>query len=147
MARYSVGGVATIAGTAALPFVSLYNIAGVNARLREVHFFNTTATGGFVVALCRLSTTGTPGTGLTEVAVDGTTAPASCTAFAGHTVGPTLADLSYRKRMGAAVGDGVIWTFNNDVGVTAPTGTTNGLGLYVPTGTGQICDYVLIWDE
>lgn len=147
MARYSVGGQATIAGTAALPFVSLYNTAAVNFRLREVHVFNTTATGGFVVALARLSTTGTQGAGLTEIALDSTTVAASCTAFAGHTVAPTLADLSHRKRMGAAIGDGVIWTFNNDVGVTAPLGTGNGIGLYVPTGTGQICDYVLVWDE
>lgn len=147
MARYSVGGVATIAGSATLPLVSLYNVAGVNARLREVHFFNTTATGNFVVALCRLSTTGTPGTGLTEVAVDGTSVAASCTAFNGHTGAPTIADLGYRKRMANALGDGVIWTFNNDVGITSPVGTTNGLGLYVPTGTGQICDYCLVWDE
>jgi hypothetical protein len=49
--------------------------------------------------------------------------------------------------MGAAIGDGVIWTFNNDVGVTCAVGTSNGLGLYVPTGTGQVCDYVLVWDE
>jgi hypothetical protein len=147
MARYTVGGVATIAGTATLPLVSLYNTAAVNFRLREVHIFNTTATGSFVVALARLSTTGTQGAGLTEVALDSTSVAASCTAFAGHTVAPTLADLGYRKRMGAAVGDGVIWTFNNDVGVTAPLGTGNGVGLYVPTGTGQICDYVLVWDE
>jgi hypothetical protein len=147
MARYTVGGVATIAGTSTLPLVSIYSSASVNFRLREVHIFNTTATGGFVVALCRLSTTGTQGTGLTEVALDGSADTASCTAFAGHTVAPTLADLGYRKRMGAAIGDGVIWTFNNDVGVNVNTGTTNGIGLYVPTGTGQICDYVLTWDE
>jgi hypothetical protein len=147
MARYAVGGVATIAGTSALPLVSVYSTASVNPRLREVHIFNTTSTGGFVVALCRLSTTGTQGAPLTEAQLDSTGTGASCTAFAGHTVGPTIVDLSYRKRMGAAIGDGVIWTFNNDVGVTCPVGTGNGLGLYVPTGTGQICDYTLVWDE
>lgn len=147
MARYAVGGRGTIVGSATLPFVSLYNIAGVSARLREVHVFNTTATGGFDVALCRLSTTGTQGTGLTEVALDSTAAAASCTAFAGHTGAPTLADLGYRKTMGAAIGDGVIWTFLNDVGVSASLGTGFGLGLYVPSGTGQICAYTLIWDE
>lgn len=147
MARYTVGGVATIAGSATLPFVSVYNTAGVNARLREVHIFNTTSTGAFDVALCRLSTAGTPGTGLTEVGLDSTSVAASCTAFAGHTVAPTLADLGYRKRMAAAIGDGVIWTFNNDVGVTAPLGTGNGLGLYVPSGTGQVCTYTIVWDE
>jgi hypothetical protein len=147
MARYTVGGIATIVGSATLPFVSLYNTAGVNARLREVHVFNTTATGSFDVALCRLSTAGTQGAGLTEVQLDSSGAAAACTAFAGHTVAPTLADLGYRKTMGAAIGDGVIWTFNNDVGVTAPLGTGNGLGLYVPRGTGQLCTYTLTWDE
>jgi hypothetical protein len=147
MARYAVGGRGTIVGSATLPFVSLYNTATVNARLREVHVFNTTATGSFDVALCRLSTAGTQGAALTEVALDGSTVAASCTAVAGHTGAPTLADLSYRKTMGAAIGDGVIWTFNNDVGITAPLGTGNGLGLYVPSGTGQTCAYTLIWDE
>jgi hypothetical protein len=147
MARYSVGGVATIAGSATLPFVSIYSTATVNPRLREVHIFNTTATGNFVVALCRLSTTGTQGAALTEAQLDATGIAASVTGFAGHTVAPTLTDLGIRKRMGAAIGDGVIWTFNNDVGVTCAVGTTNGLGLYVPTGTGQVCDYTLIWDE
>lgn len=147
MARYTVGGVATIAGTATLPLVSLYNTAGVQAHLREVHFFNSTATGGFVAALCRLSTAGTQGTGLTAVRTDGDSGAAACTPFAGHTGAPTLADLGYRKRVGAAVGDGVIWTFNDGAGITAPLGTANGIGLYVPTGTGQILDYVLVWDE
>jgi len=147
MARYTVGGVASIAGSSSLPIVSLYASAAVNPRLREVHFFNTTSTGGFVIALCRLSTTGTRGSALTPVAFDGTGVAASCTAYNGHTVAPTLVDLGLRKRMGAAVGDAVIWTFNNDVGITVGVGTGNGLGLYVPTGTGQICDYVLVWDE
>jgi hypothetical protein len=147
MARYAIGGTATIAGSATLPFVSLYSTATVNPRVREIHVYNTTATGGFVVALCRLSSTGTQGAGLTEIALDGTGTAASCTGFAGHTVAPTLADLAFRKRMGAAIGDGVIWTFDNDVGANAPVGTANGLGLYVPTGTGQVCDYVIVWDE
>ena len=147
MARYAVGGVATIAGTATLPLVSLYASATVNFRLREVHFFNSTATGSFVVALCRLSTTGTQGSALTEVAFDGSASAPACTGFAGHTGAPTLVDLGLRKRMAAAIGDGVIWTFNNDTGVNVNVGVANGIGLYVPTGTGQILDYVLVWDE
>ena len=147
MARYTVGGVATIAGTNTLPFVSLYSAATVNFRLREVHIYNTTATGGFVVALCRLSTTGTQGAALTEVQFDASSVAPSSTAFAGHTVAPTLADAGFRKAMGAAIGDGVIWVFNYDTGINVNAATTNGIGLYVPTGTGQICDYVLVWDE
>jgi hypothetical protein len=61
MARYAIGGTATIAGSATLPFVSLYSTAAVNPRVREIHVYNTTATGGFVVALCRLSSTGHAG--------------------------------------------------------------------------------------
>ena len=147
MARHTAGGVATIAGTATLPLVSIYNTAAIRFQLREVHVFNTTATGGFVVALCRLSSTGTPGVGLTEVSLSGAAATAGATAFAGHTLAPTLADLGYRKRMGNAIGDGVIWTFNGAAGVSSVLGTANGVGLYVPTGTGQILDYVLVWDE
>jgi hypothetical protein len=147
MPRYVVGGTATIAGSATLPFVSIYSTANVNPRLREVHVYNTSATGAFVVALCRLTTLGTPGAGLTEQALDATGVAASVTAFAGHTVAPTIVDLGLRKRMGAAIGDGAIWVFTNDTGVTAATGTANGLGLYVPTGTGQVCDYSILWDE
>jgi hypothetical protein len=147
MARYIVDGVATIAGSATLPFVSLYSTATVNPRIREVHIFNTTSTGGFTVAMCRLTTTGTPGAALTENAIDATGVVASVTAFAGHTVAPTIVHLGPSKVMGAAIGDGVIWTFNNDVGLPAPVATTNGLGLYVPAGTGQICRYSIIWDE
>jgi hypothetical protein len=97
--------------------------------------------------LCRLTTTGTQGAALTENALDSSSAVAACTGFAGHTVAPTLTFLGPQKRMGAAIGDGVIWTFNNDVGITVPLATTNGIGIYVPQGTGQVCDYTLIWDE
>ena len=147
MARHTVGGVATTVGTATLPLVSIYNTATIRFQLREVHIFNTTATGSFTVALCRLSSTGTPGVGLTEVSLSGAAAVAGSTAFAGHTLAPTLADLGYRKRMGPAVGDGVIWTFNGAAGVSSVLGAANGIGLYVPVGTGQIMDYCLVWDE
>ena len=147
MARYTVGGRATIAGSATLPLVSVYAVATSAPKLREVHFFNTTSTGGFTVALCRLSTTGTQGAGLTEVQHDPSTSPPLCTGFAGHTVAPTLVDMGYRKTVAAAIGDGVIWTFPDSPPPTVVLGTGNGLGLYVPNGTGQILDYVLVWEE
>lgn len=147
MARYAIGGVATIAGTATLPLVSIYATATVNPRLREVHIINTTSTGGFTVALCRLSTTGTRGTTITPVGFDASSVAASVTAYNGHTVAPTLSDMAFRRRMGAAIGDEVIWTFNNDIGINVTSGTGNGIGLYVPQGTGQILEFVLAWDE
>lgn len=146
MARYSVGARAAGAGSSTLPVGSIYSVANVNPRLREVGISNTTATA-VVVGLCRLSTTGTQGSALTEASLDSTGVAASVTGFNTHTVAPTIVDLGYRFTLGAAIGAGVIWTFGGDVGITAPVGTANGLGIYIPTGTGQVVDWYMIWDE
>jgi hypothetical protein len=143
MARYSVSGRATIAGTSALPLVSLYATTGVRPRVVEIGVFNTTSTA-LVVALVRLTTAGTPGTGLTEVAEDHTPHTAVATAFAGHTVGPTIGGELRRASLGAAIGAGVIWTF---AGLEINNTTGDGVGVYIPTGTGQVCDYSITWDE
>jgi hypothetical protein len=143
MPRFSVSGRATIAGSSTLPLVSLYATATVRPSVVEVGFSNSTATD-LVVALVRLTTTGTQGAGLTEVAEDSPDQPAIATAFAGHTVAPTIGGEVRRFTIGAAKGSGVIWTFK---GISIPAGTANGLGLYIPTGTGQILDYSLTWDE
>jgi hypothetical protein len=143
MARFSVSGRTTIVGTNALPNVSLYATAAVRPRLIEVGLFNTSSTA-CVVALVRLTTAGTPGTGLTEVAEDSPDHTAIATAFAGHTVGPTIGGELRRASLGAAIGSGVIWTFS---GLEIPAATTNGVGVYVPTGTGQTLDYSITWEE
>ncbi len=143
MARFAVSGRATIAGTAALPLVSLYGTAAVRPTVVEVGVWNTTAVA-VCVALVRLSTTGTQGAGLTEVPEDSPSHPAVATGFAGHTAGPTIGGELRRATLGAAVGSGVIWTFQ---GVELSEATTNGIGLIVPTGTGQILDYSIAWSE
>jgi hypothetical protein len=129
-----------------LPVGSLYSSAAVNMRVREVGISNTTAVA-VCVGLCRLSTAGTGGAALTEQALDGTAVAASCQAVNTHTVAPTLADLGIRITLGAAVGSAVIWTFPDDVGVNAPVGVTNGIGIYIPTGTGQVVDWYMKWEE
>src|SRR6266508_2525260 len=43
-------------------------------------------------------------------------------------------------------GAGVIFTFGGK-GLRVPAGTANGVGLYVPNGTGQIWDFYYAWDE
>lgn len=144
MARYSVSGRATIAGTNLLPLVSLYATAASRPALRELGLFNTTATA-VAVALVRLTTTGTQGAGLTEDCDDVPEAAVVATAFAGHTVGPTIGVEKRRATLGAAIGSGVIWTFGEG-GIVIPDGTANGLGVIVPTGTGQILDYHMSWD-
>src|SRR4051794_15841486 len=117
MGRYSVGARSTGGGSATLPMASLYAIATANGRGREIGVSTTTATGGFTVALCRLTSTGTQGAALTEQGLDATSQPANLTAFNTHTVAPTLADMGYRKSMAAMIGDGVIWTFPNEPGL------------------------------
>jgi len=146
MGRCMVGARAAGAGSNTLPIGSIYSSASVNPRLREVGIFNTTSTA-LTVALCRLSTTGTQGAGLTEQAADATGNAPSVSGFNTHTVAPTLVDLGYRASIGAAIGAGVIWTFGGDIGITCAVGTTNGLGIYIPNGTGQVVDFYFLWDE
>jgi hypothetical protein len=143
MARFAVSGRATIAGTSALPLVSLYATATVRPVVVEVGIWNTTATA-VTVSLNRLSSAGTQGTGLSEVAEDSPDHTAIATGFAGHTAGPTVNGELRRATLGAAVGSGVIWTFS---GLEIPAGTGNGLGLIIPTGTGQVLDYSIVWVE
>jgi hypothetical protein len=144
MARFAISGRATIAGTAALPLVSLYATAAVRPTVVEVGFWNTTSTA-VAVSLNRLTTAGTQGAGLTEVAEDSPDHVAIATGFAGHTVGPTVGGELRRATLAATVGSGVIWTFMT--GLEIPAATAQGLGLTVPTGTGQVLDYYISWIE
>jgi hypothetical protein len=144
MARVAVAGRATIAGTAALPLVSLYGVSTVRAKISEIGVFNTTAVA-VAVAVNRLSTAGTQGAPLTEVATDEPEYTPLATAFAGPTVGPTVGGAVRQASLGAAIGSGVIWTFPERLEIAAAT--TAGIGILIPTGTGQILDYYIVWDE
>ncbi|HET6502112.1 MAG TPA: hypothetical protein VFG87_15255 [Amycolatopsis sp.] len=105
--------------------------------------WNTTAVA-VTVSLNRLSTTGTQGAGLTEVPEDSPLHGALATGFAGHTSGPTIGGELRRATLAGAIGAGVIWTFQ---GIELTEATSNGIGLIIPTGTGQILDYSIAWDE
>lgn len=147
MARFSVAGRATVAGTAARAIASLFAIASKGFRLREVGVFNTTAVA-LAIALARFTNATGVGAGLTEgewdSGVDGL-AP-SVTGFAGHTADGGVGDTLRQAPLGAAIGAGVIWTFG-DTGIVIPPGTANGIGILIPTGTGQTCDYYYDWEE
>ena len=145
MARYAVGA-RTSAGSTTLPILSVYATAGVNPRVREIGVFNTTTTA-FAVNLVRLTSTGTRGTTLTPNGLDASSVTASCTAYNTHTVAPTATDIGYRATIGASAGAGIVWTFGNDVGITCALGTSNGVGIIVATGTGQVADAYIVWDE
>lgn len=146
MARYVGSGRSAGAGSATLPVASVYSAAAVNARLRELHVWNTT-TSAVTLALARLSTTGTQGAAITPQSFDATGVAASCATRNTHTVAPTLAFLGFQFTLPGVIGAGVILTFGSDTGVSTATGTSAGIGLYVPTGTGQVVDFSWVWDE
>lgn len=150
MARYS-SGVRTAAGSTTLPIISLYSGAASTGAIREIGIFNTTAVA-VALKLMRLTTTGTQGAGLTESKHNPKKVAPVCAAFTTHTVLPTLGDdLGYRTVLGAAIGAGVIWTFGDDgllvTAADAVEAVTNGIGILIASGTGQVCDAYIVWDE
>jgi hypothetical protein len=151
MARFSCAFRSTGAGSATLPLGSVFATTAVRPRIVEVGVFNSTATP-VVVALCRFSgaSAGTPGAAITEIYEDDNSQAAVVTAFNTHTVTPTTISAPIRQvPLGGVIGSGVIWTFGGGKtpGLLVPNTATDGLGIIIPTGTGQICDLNFTWDE
>lgn len=145
MARFAVAGRSTVAGTTLRAMASLYATTAIRPRILEVGVFNTTATA-LAVALVRFTNATNVGAGLTEVAIDDPTHVPVATGFAGHTGDGAVGSPIRQASLGAAIGSGVIWTFSG-VGLVIPNTTADGVGIITPTGTGQICDYYIEWDE
>ncbi len=144
MSRFSAG-FRTSAGSTILPIASLYAVAGNGCVLREVHIFNTTVTE-VALKLSRLDSAGTKPAAVVDAEYVQNAPVATCLAHNTHTVGPTIDEEFARTILGAAIGSGVIWTFGAD-GLVIPLGVANGIGIVVATGTGQVCDVSLVWDE
>ena len=144
MAQFSVAARSGGAGSTTLPIGSLYNIAGTRARIREIGVFNTTTTP-VSLGICKVSSAGTQGTGLTEVEWDEDGSPPLCTAFDTHSVAPTLGSF-VRKFVLASQGAAAIFTFGG-FGLSAPVGTANGIAIIPWVGTGQVCDWYIDWEE
>lgn len=138
---------AAAARTNALPTTargpSLYAVSGVNPVVREVGLANT-STSSVVVGLARATTTGTQGSGLTEVCESDSAYSPLATAFQTHTADATLGAV-FRQFILPGLG-GIIWTFY-DQGLRIPSGTSNGLVVVCPTGTAQHLDFYFVWDE
>jgi hypothetical protein len=145
MPRYSAGARSTGAGSTTLPLGSIYAAASNTLTLREIGVFNTTTTA-VSIKLSRASTTGTVGAAITPAGHSPFHRAATATPVNTHTVAPTLTDLGYRAPLAAAIGSGVIWTFPDD-GLVIGAGATNGVCIICATGTGQICDFYIVWDE
>ncbi len=150
MSRYSAGA-RTTAGTSLQPMMSIWSAAASTGTLREVGCFNTTATA-VEIFLTRLTAVGTAGALLTESPYNPKGQLPLCTVNTTHSGNATLGDdLGYRAVLGAAIGSGVIWTFG-DTGIViglpdAVELVTNGIGIILATGTGQICQTYFVWDE
>ena len=145
MARYVSSALGATVPTALRPALSVYSIAGVGYELREAAAFNTTATA-CRNALTRLTAAGTPGTGQVEGKYDPDSLAASATAFITHTADATAGDRLHVMPCGAAIGAGTILTFY-DRGIEVAVGTANGIGIVLLTGTAQIIDCHMVWDE
>lgn len=145
MARCAVAGRSTVAGTTVRGLASVFATTGVRPRIVEIGVFNTTATA-VAVAVVRFTNATGVGAGLTEVCLDDSSHTIIATGFAGHTADGAVGSPVRQASLGAAVGSGVIWTFG-DAGIIIPNTTSDGVGIIIPTGTGQICDYYIEWIE
>lgn len=142
--RHSIAGRGTVVGTTLRAGASVFATATVGGKIREVGITNTTATA-FAASLARFTNATGVGAGLTEADYD-QASPAICTGFAGHTADGAVGQVFRQISVGAAIGAGFVWTFG-DSGLLIPVGTANGMGIICPTGTGQIFDYWIDWDE
>jgi hypothetical protein len=145
--RYSVGTRSAGAGSTTLAVGSLFASANVEVTVREIGAFNTTATA-CSIAIRRWTALGTQGAGLSEIPWNPDAAAATATAYDTHTVTGTITAGEYaRASLGASIGSGVIWTYESRSGLVIPKGTGNGIAIMVGTGTGQVLDWYIVWDE
>jgi hypothetical protein len=145
MPRYCHASRSTVVGTNARAMLSIFGTTTVRPVLREVGVFNTTV-NAVNVALVRFTNATGVGTGLTEAPEDPAATAAVATVFAGHTADGGVGNVLRTASLGAAIGSGVIWTFGAN-GIIINQATADGVGVYTPNGTGQICDITFVWDE
>lgn len=144
MARFSAAWRTTGAGSTTLPIAGLMAVTGCRPRLVEVGVFNTTATA-VALALRRVTAAGTSGSTQGVIYESDSAQAALGTPKDTWTVAPTFTTGNLRvASLGAAIGSGVVWTFT---GLVIPNTTGDGIVLAPLTGTGQICDVSLTWDE
>jgi hypothetical protein len=124
---------------------SLYATTAVRPQIREIGVFNTTATA-CAVAIVRATATGTVGAALTEVCTSDDSATIVATAANTHTADATVGAAIKQASLGAAIGSGVIWTFDPGEFVIDNL-TTAGVVITCPTGTGQHLDFYIAWAE
>ena len=144
---YTIAGKTAGVGSTTLPCLSIYSPSTNGFVIREFAVWNMTNTS-CVYRIARLTSAGTPGTGLTEIEYAEDLRAPTATAFEPHTgTAPSVATASIRfMPIGAAIGAGYYWTWGGK-GLVVPSGTANGVGLILAEGTGQILGYHIDWEE
>ena len=147
--KLSVAGRSSVVGTSSRAIASVFSASTMGFRMREIGVFNTTSTA-VSVALTRFTASTAVGALTTTVRWDpgiNQTAPWT-SSYAGHTGDGGVGVSTYIRygSLGAAIGSGIIWTFGGE-GVVVDAGTANGIGIVIPTGTGQTLDYYYDWEE
>jgi hypothetical protein len=99
--------------------------------------------------LMRISTAGTPGTALNSASHDPTDITTGLVRQAYTSTAPTAgSDFGYRFRIPATVGAGVVRPLNHmGMGLIIPATAAAGIGLFIESGTGQVCDVDWTWVE
>src|SRR4051794_28984851 len=144
MARFAVATRSSAVSTAARG-PSLYATANIRPQIREIGVFNTTAVA-CAVGLARATATRTQGAALAEICTSDDSAAIIATAFNTHTADATVGSSFRQASLGAAIGSGVIWTFDPGQ-LVIDNATTSGVVIVCPTGTGQILDFYIDWSE
>lgn len=144
MARCAVAG-RTDALITSLRGPCLYATASVRPAIRSIEVYNTTATA-VAVAVVRATAAGTQGTALTEVCISDDSRTILATGFNTHTGNATVGSPVRQASLGAAIGSGVIWTWEEQEFII-DNATGNGVVIILPTGTAQHLDFAIEWDE
>lgn len=148
MARFSAAWRTNGAGSTTLPIAGLMSVAGCRPRIVEIGVFNTTASA-LDIAVRRVTAVGTAGATQSVVYESDPSQTALATPKDLWTVAPTFVAGNIRTvALGASIGSGVIWTFSGPAnGLSIPNTTGDGIVIVPLTGTGQICDVSITWDE
>lgn len=145
MSRFAISGRMAAVPTAARG-PSVYATTLIRPQIREIGIFNTTSVA-CAIGVGRASAVGTKGAAITPVPESDFVRVAVATGAQTHTADATInAVLDKQASLGAAIGSGVIWTWGPGEFILE-NATTSGVVIVCPTGTGQICDFYIAWDE
>lgn len=144
----TAGATMTGVGSTTLPAQALVGSAANRLELIEISIVNTTSTA-CIWKLMRISTAGTPGSSLTSAPHDSADVSTGVVKQAYSSTAPTAgADFGYRFRIPANVGSGVVRPLNaGGSGLIIPATAAAGIGLFIESGTGQLCDVDWTWVE